>query len=128
MRHRWLGEVEQRDQLADADFAGVLSKHVHQLHPHSKRGLLIEWGGWGDAPTGEAIHSAMAQGRIDYYVLRPAGRPDEVFHQAVSSFLLEWSHSQKTAPHTIYVVGRSWSGRLSSNSMQPRVRSTWRTA
>jgi thioredoxin reductase (NADPH) len=84
---------------------------VHQLHPHAKRGLLIEWGGWGDRPTGEAIHEAMAHGRIDYYVLRPSGRPDEVFHQAVSGFLLEWSHSQKVAPHTIYVVGRSWSGR-----------------
>ena len=84
---------------------------AHQVHPHAKRGLLIEWGGWGDAPTGAAIHEAMAHGRIDYYVLRPAGRPDEVFHSAVSGFLLEWSHSQKTAPHTIYVVGRSWSGR-----------------
>src|SRR5215208_2678461 len=84
---------------------------VHQLHPHAKRGLLIEWGGWGDRPTGEAIHDAMAHGRIDYYVLRPSGRPDEVFHQAVSGFLLEWSHSQKTAPHTIHVVGESWSGR-----------------
>jgi thioredoxin reductase (NADPH) len=84
---------------------------VHQLHPHAKRGLLIEWGGWGDRPTGEAIHEAMAHGRIDYYVLRPSGRPDEVFHQAVSGFLLEWSHSQKIGPHTIYVVGRSWSGR-----------------
>jgi thioredoxin reductase (NADPH) len=84
---------------------------VHQIHPHAKRGLLIEWGGWGDRPTGEAIHDAMATGRIDYYVLRPSTRPDEVFHQTVSSFLLEWSHSQKTAPHTIYVVGRSWSGR-----------------
>jgi len=84
---------------------------VHQLHPHAKRGLLIEWGGWGDRPTGEAIHDAMAHGRIDYYVLRPSGRPDEVFHQAVSGFLLEWSHSQKVAPHTIHVVGQSWSGR-----------------
>ena len=27
--------------------------------------------------TGEAIHDAMAHGRIDYYVLRPAGTPDE---------------------------------------------------
>jgi len=78
---------------------------VHQLHPHAKRGLLIEWGGWGDRPTGEAIHDAMAHGRIDYYVLRPSGQPDEVFHQAVSGFLLEWSHSQKIAPHTIHVVG-----------------------
>ena len=90
---------------------GDLLGRVHELHPHAKRGLLIEWGGWGDRPTGEAIHDAMAHGRIDYYVLRPSGRPDEVFHQAVSSFLLEWSHSQKIAPHTIHVVGRSWSGR-----------------
>ena len=84
---------------------------VHQLHPHAKRGLLIEWGAWGDRATGEAIFDAMAHGRIDYYVLRPAQAPDEVFHQAVSSFLLEWSRSQRIAPHTIYVVGESWSGR-----------------
>jgi len=90
---------------------GDLLGKVHQLHPHAKRGLLIEWGGWGDRETGEAIHEAMAKGRIDYYVLRPSGSPDEVFHQAVSSFLLEWSQSQKIAPHTIHVVGKSWSGR-----------------
>jgi thioredoxin reductase (NADPH) len=84
---------------------------VHQLHPHAKRGLLVEWGAWGDRATGEAIHDAMAHGRIDYYVLRPAGTPDEVFHQAVSGFLLEWSRSQRIAPHTIHVVGESWSGR-----------------
>src|SRR3954469_4276750 len=90
---------------------GELLGRVHQLHPHAKRGLLIEWGGWGDRPTGEAIHESMAHGLIDYYVLRPSGRPDEVFHQAVSGFLLEWSHSQKVAPHTIHVVGDSWSGR-----------------
>ena len=52
----------------------------------------------------------MAHGRIDYYVLRPSGTPDEVFHSAVSSFLLEWSQSQKVAPHTIYVVGEAASG------------------
>jgi thioredoxin reductase (NADPH) len=84
---------------------------VHQLHPHAKRGLLIEWGGWGERATGEAIFDAMAHGRIDYYVLRPASAPDEVFHQAVSSFLLEWSHARRLAPHTIHVVGESWSGR-----------------
>jgi thioredoxin reductase (NADPH) len=84
---------------------------VHQLHPHAKRGLLIQWGGWGDPATGEAIFDAMAHGRIDYYVLRPSGSPDEVFHHAVSGFLLEWARSQRTAPHTIHVVGDSWSGR-----------------
>jgi thioredoxin reductase (NADPH) len=90
---------------------GELLGRVHQLHPHAKRGLLIAWGGWGDRATGEAIFDAMAHGRIDYYVLRPSGSPDEVFHQAVSSFLLEWSQSQRIAPHTIHVVGESWSGR-----------------
>jgi thioredoxin reductase (NADPH) len=90
---------------------GDLLGKVHQIHPHAKRGLLIEWGGWGDPATGEAIFDAMAHGRIDYYVLRPSTSPDEVFHQAVSSFLLEWSHSRRTAPHTIHVVGESWSGR-----------------
>jgi thioredoxin reductase (NADPH) len=90
---------------------GELLGRVHHLHPHAKRGLLIEWGSWGDRPTGEAIFDAMAHGRMDYYVLRPAGSRDEVFHQAVSSFLLEWSRSQRIAPHTIHVVGESWSGR-----------------
>jgi thioredoxin reductase (NADPH) len=118
--------LEKLEQLAaeGSDVALVLAGHrlagttggellgrVHQIHPHAKRGLLIDWGGWGDRATGEAIHDDMAHGRIDYYVLRPSGTPDEVFHLAVSSFLLEWSQSQKIAPHTIYVVGESWSGR-----------------
>ena len=114
------GLAEERAELAlvlagqwlAGGMTGVeLLGRVHQLHPHAKRGLLIPWGGWGDRATGEAIHDAMAHGRIDYYVLRPAGAPDEVFHQAVSSFLLEWSRSQRTAPHTIHVIGESWSGR-----------------
>ena len=100
-----------RRAVADGHDRERAARRVHQLHPHAKRGLLIEWGGWGDPPTGEAIFDAMAHGEIDYYVLRPSWTPDEVFHQAVSSFLLEWSHSQRTAPHTIYVIGESWSGR-----------------
>jgi len=98
---QWLSGMTGSDLLGKA----------HQLHPHAKRGLLIAWGGWGDPATGEAIFDAMAHGRIDYYVLRPSGAPDEVFHQAVSSFLLDWSHARRTAPHTIHVVGESWSGR-----------------
>ena len=52
----------------------------------------------------------MALGRIDYYVLRPSRHPDEVFHQAVSSFLLEWA-TAADVPHTVHIVGESWSGR-----------------
>jgi thioredoxin reductase (NADPH) len=84
---------------------------VHHLHPHAKRGLLIGWGEWGDPATGNAIFDAMAHGRIDYYILRPARAPAEHFHQSVSTFLLEWSRSTHEPPHTIHVVGESWSGR-----------------
>ena len=81
------------------------------LHPHAKRGLLLGWGDWGDPVTGEAIFEAIAHGRIDHYVVRPSAEPDELFHQVISSLLLEWSEAQRTAPNTIHVIGESWSGR-----------------
>ena len=85
--------------------------HVRALHPYAKRGLLVPWGGWAHRPTAEAIFDSMALGRIDYYVLRPAASPDELFHQAVCSFLFEWTKDRRIAPHTIHVVGEEWSGR-----------------
>jgi thioredoxin reductase (NADPH) len=88
-----------------------LLEEARHLHPHAKRGLLIAWGGWGDRATGEAIFDSIAHGRIDHYVLRPSGSPNELFHQAISSLLLEWAEARRTSPYTIYVVGESWSGR-----------------
>ena len=88
-----------------------LLARARRLHPHAKRGLLLSWGAWGDRATADAIFDSMALGTIDYYVLRPATAPDEVFHQAISSFLLEWSRDRRTAPHTTHVVGEAWSGR-----------------
>jgi thioredoxin reductase (NADPH) len=91
--------------------AAELLERVGQLHPHARRGLLVDWGQWGDRATAEAIFDAMALGRIDYYVLRPAAEADELFHQAISSFLLEWAEARRTAPHTVHIVGEAWSGR-----------------
>ncbi len=88
-----------------------LLDEVRHLHPHAKRGLLIAWGGWGDRATGEAIFESIAHGRIDHYVLRPSASPDELFHQAISSLLLEWAEARRASPYTIHVVGESWSGR-----------------
>jgi thioredoxin reductase (NADPH) len=53
----------------------------------------------------------MALGQIDYFVLRPAVSPDELFHHAISGFLLEWTEAQRIAPQTVRVVGETWSGR-----------------
>ena len=90
---------------------GELLQRVRELHPHAKRGLLVPSGAWADPPTAEAIRDSMALGRIDYYVPRPAGSPDEVFHQAISSFLLEWATDRRLVPHTVHIVGEDWSGR-----------------
>ena len=84
---------------------------AQRLHPDAKRGLMIAWDEWGQRATREVIFDAIARGRIDHYVLRPASSPDEQFHQAVSSLLLEWAEARRSHPYTIQVVGESWSGR-----------------
>jgi thioredoxin reductase (NADPH) len=84
---------------------------VRGLHPHAQRGLLIDWGSWGDGRTGEEIFRAMARRQIEYYVIRPSRAPDEVFHQSVTTFLLEWAHARRVSPHTVHIVGESWTGR-----------------
>ncbi len=84
---------------------------VRHVHPHARRGLLIDWGTFGDRGTGETLFDAMAHGRIDHYVVRPSAPPDEVFHSAISTLLLEWAESRRVFPFAIHVVGESWSGR-----------------
>jgi thioredoxin reductase (NADPH) len=88
-----------------------LLDQARHLHPHAKRGLLMAWDSLGDRAAGEAIFDSIARGWIDHYVVRPAEPSDEVFHQAISSLLLEWAEARRASPHTIRVVGESWSGR-----------------
>ena len=90
---------------------GELLDEARHLHPHAKRGLLIAWGQWGDRAVGEEIFDSIAHGRIDHYVIRPSASPDELFHQAISSLLLEWAEARRTSPYTIHLVAESWSGR-----------------
>jgi len=84
---------------------------VRDLHDHAQRGLLIEWGSWGEAGTAEEIFEAMARRQIEYYVVRPSQTPDELFHQSVSTFLLEWANARRVSPHTVHIVSESWTGR-----------------
>jgi thioredoxin reductase (NADPH) len=101
--------------IAGQELSGItgmdLLAEARRLHPHAKRGLMIPWGVWGDRATGEAIFRAIAEGHVDHYVLRPSGSPDELFHQAISGLLLDWSEALHGSPYTIRVVGDSWSGR-----------------
>ena len=96
--------------FAGAAGDGVLEWARH-LHPHAKCGLMVEWHALSDAPTATDIVDAIALGRIDYYVPMPAGWPDEVFHDTVGSFLLEWATEQRKVPQTVHIIGEAWSGR-----------------
>ena len=96
--------------IADAT-RNELLEQTRELHPQAKRGLVVPGGAWADPSTAEAILDATALGRIDYYVPRPRGSADEVFHQAISSFLLEWATERRLVPHTVHIVGEEWSGR-----------------
>jgi thioredoxin reductase (NADPH) len=98
---QWLGETTGAELLA----------RVKTLHPSAKRGLLIEWGAWGDPATAEAIFEAMALGRIDYYVLKPQRSPDELFHRTVGEFLFEWARAESPVQGEIELVAEPSSRR-----------------
>ena len=98
-------------QWMEAMTGSELLERVRGIYPQAQRALLIEWMTWGDRRTGEAVFRAMARRQIEYFLVRPQHSPDELFHQAVSTFLLEWAHARRLSPQTVHVVGDSWSGR-----------------
>jgi thioredoxin reductase (NADPH) len=92
------------DQWLSGTTGAELLARAKALHPSAKRGLLIEWGGWGDRETAEAIFEAMALGQIDYYVLKPERSPDELFHRTVGEFLFEWARAETSVQGEIEMV------------------------
>lgn len=92
------------DQWTEGMTGAELLTRTKALHPSAKRGLLIEWGGWGDDATAEAIFEAMALGRIDYYVLKPERSPDELFHRTIAEFLFEWARAETSVQGEIELV------------------------
>ncbi|GAB3301483.1 FAD-dependent oxidoreductase [Geodermatophilus aquaeductus] len=100
-------------EVVDGRSGTELLAEVPRSFPHAQRVLLVAWGHLGDSGTGNAIFDAVATGRMDHYVIRPAPPPDEQFHQAISGSLLAWADARGSAPHTVDVVGETWTGRAS---------------
>jgi thioredoxin reductase (NADPH) len=90
--------------------ASELLAEVRHVHPRAKRALVVAFGDWGQKAVGDEIFEGVADGRFDHYVLRPGESPDELFHQTISSMLLEWWDANR-APHMVHIVGESWTGR-----------------
>jgi thioredoxin reductase (NADPH) len=89
--------------LADQACTDLLER-VRELYPRAKRGLLIAWGEWADDETAQAVRESMAQGRIDYYVLKPWTSPDEYLHRLITELLLEWRRTDPSARREVTVV------------------------
>ena len=87
------------------------SRSPHELFPDVRRGLLVEWGAWGDRDTADLVLTLMAQGQIDYYVIRPWHSPDEYFHRTITEFLVEWDRAVGLRPREVSVVGDPASAR-----------------
>ena len=94
--------------LADQWMTGLTGAEVltrsRERHPRAKRGLLVDFGAWGDPPTAAAIRHAMAVGDIDYYVLKPWRDHDELFHRTISEFFYEWSRAESRETREIVLV------------------------
>jgi thioredoxin reductase (NADPH) len=99
------------DQWMPKTTGSQLLAAVRRDHRTTKRALLIEFGGWRDRSTTDAILKSMALGDIDYYILKPWNTPDEGFHRTVTEFLHEWCHAERKGEREVDVVGEPWSRR-----------------
>jgi thioredoxin reductase (NADPH) len=94
------------DQWMEGITGAELLMRARELHPNAKRGLLVDFGAWGDPPTADAIRHAMAVGDIDYYVLKPWRDHDELFHRTICEFFYEWSRAESDETREIVLVAQ----------------------
>ncbi len=102
-----LADQRLPDLQADAFFG-----RVARWFPDTKRGLLVDWGAWGDPALAEEIPQLVGLGRIHYYVLKPWHAKDEYFHRTITEFLLEWERAASPVPREVTIVGHAQSRRV----------------
>ena len=100
------------DQWIPGSTGGELLAALTEVFPLAKRGLLVDWGAWGDDRTAKAIVRGMTRGDIDYYVIKPWRSPDELFHRTVVEFLYDWTKTADWVQQAVTVVGSERSVRI----------------
>ena len=93
------------DDPGELDDGHTVFQVAARLFPDARRGLLVEWGAWGDRDTADRVLTLMGRGQIDYYVIRPWHSPDEYFHRTITEFLSEWDRAVGLRPREVSVVG-----------------------
>jgi thioredoxin reductase (NADPH) len=75
---------------------------VRDVVPTARRGLLITW---FDRSIAGPILEALAVGRMDFYLPKPAWSPDEQFHRAITESLEEWWRERGGRFEAVTVIG-----------------------
>jgi thioredoxin reductase (NADPH) len=98
--------------LADRATAGTaVLDAARQLHPHARRGLLLDW---NESRTHrEEIAAAFARRQAECFVTKSAGDPDERFHRNITELLEEWWRTHGVPVVGVRIIGRERSPRVS---------------
>ena len=97
--------------LADrASNGAVLLDEARKVHPHARRGLLLNWN--ESRSHREEIAAAFAQRQAEGFVTKPSGAPDERFHRSITELLDEWWGSRGPRTTAVQIVGVARTARV----------------
>jgi thioredoxin reductase (NADPH) len=91
----------------DPDGIEVLSA-IRSIDPTALRVAAVRWGDWESM---RSVFGAVALGKIDHWVTRPAQAPAEEFHRSIAGFLMEWTSQRGGGFEAAQVIGEHWSAR-----------------
>ena len=89
--------------LADrASNGAALLDDARKLHPHARRGLLLNWN--ESRSHREEIAAAFAHRQAECFVTKPSGSPDERFHRNITELLDEWWRTRGPRSTAVRIV------------------------
>jgi thioredoxin reductase (NADPH) len=89
---------------------GVLER-ARVLHPHARRGMLLDWN--ESRVRREEIAAAFAHRHAECFVTKPVASPDERFHRSVTELLDEWWRMRAIPVAAVQIIGADRSPRVS---------------
>ena len=75
---------------------------LRDAYPAARRGVVVSWGDFGRA---DEVFAAVADGSIEYFLIRPEQARDEEFHRSLTEILEEWSLARGGGFEAVRLVG-----------------------
>ncbi len=74
---------------------------VQRVDPGARRAVVTAW---GDFERARRIFEGLANGQLDFYLLRPDRRRDEEFHRAITETLEDWALERGEGIEAVRIV------------------------